>query len=163
VRTRAQFIVIRHVREEWKSTNTSRLAALSLPNIQLIGYGKREAAFDAEELSLPDTWLLFPGPQRPLPSSPPSRIVVLDGTWSQARRMLHRVPILRTLPRLSLPAPGEPAIRLRRPHFPEGMSTFESMIRAIALLEGEDRVRPLVEFHALWAQRVLESRGRAIH
>jgi DTW domain-containing protein YfiP len=52
--------------------------------------------------------------------------------------MIQRVPALRRLPRLALPAAGPTAAdglpRLRRPTVEDGMSTIEAMARALALL-----------------------------
>jgi DTW domain-containing protein len=159
--TRTEFLVIRHNKEKEKSTNTARLAALALTRCQVLTYGAPGQAFDASVLEGPDTWLLFPGTQPPAPDAPPPRrLVVLDGSWGQARRMLQRVPELRRLPGLSLPPPPPATRRLRRPPHPEGMSTLEAMAGAVALLEGEELARRLYALHELMIDRVLESRGR---
>jgi DTW domain-containing protein YfiP len=91
--------------------------------------------------------------KRASPASPPSspaaiagpiHLIVLDGSWPQARRMILRVPGLRALPRLALPPPASPdRQRLRRPRRTMEMSTLEAVAAAIALLEGADIARPL--------------------
>jgi DTW domain-containing protein YfiP len=159
--TRTEFLVIRHNKEKEKSTNTARMAALALARCQVLTYGAPGQPFDASVLEGPDTWILFPDTQPPAPDAPPPRrLVVLDGNWGQARRMLQRVPELRRLPGLSLPPPPPQTRRLRRPPHPEGMSTLEAMAGAVALLEGEALARRLYELHELMIDRVLESRGR---
>ncbi|HLL04823.1 MAG TPA: tRNA-uridine aminocarboxypropyltransferase [Myxococcaceae bacterium] len=159
--TRTEFILIRHHKEKAKSTNTARIAALALVHCQLLPYGAPDDPFDGSRLALPDTWLLFPG-TRPAPAGapPPKRLVVVDGNWSQARRMVHRVPALRALPTLALPPPGPDTRRLRRPPHPEGMSTLEAIAGALALLEGEEAARPLYALNERMIDAVLESRGR---
>ncbi|MDC0709202.1 DTW domain-containing protein [Stigmatella sp. ncwal1] len=159
--TRTEFIVIRHNKEKEKSTNTARMAALALSRCQVLTYGAPGPPFDASVLEAPETWLLFPDASPPAPDAPPpQRLVVLDGNWSQARRMMQRVPALRRLPGLVLPAPPVHARRLRRPPHPEGMSTLEAMAGALAVLEGEAQAHRLYALHELMIDRVLESRGR---
>lgn len=160
--TRTEFLVIRHNKEKEKSTNTARMAALALSRCQVLTYGAPGQPFDASVLEAPDTWLLFPGTQAPpAPDAPrPRRLVVVDGNWSQARRMVQRVPALRRLPGLTLPPPAPHTRRLRRPPHPEGMSTLEAMAGAVALLEDEEKARLLYELHERMVDRVLESRGR---
>jgi DTW domain-containing protein len=159
--TRTEFLVIRHNKEKEKSTNTARLAALALARCQVLTYGAPGERFDASVLEGPDTWLLFPDTQAPAPEAPaPRRLVVLDGNWGQARRMVQRLPVLRTLPGLALPPPPPNTRRLRRPPNPEGMSTLEAMAGAVALLEGEELARRLYALHELMIDRVMESRGR---
>jgi DTW domain-containing protein YfiP len=159
--TRTAFLVIRHNKEKEKSTNTARMAALALLRCEVLTYGAPGEPFDTSVLEAPDTWLLFPGAQPPAPEAPPpQRLVVLDGSWGQARRMVQRVPVLRRLPGLTLPPPLPDTRRLRRPPHPEGMSTLEAIAGALALLEGEEVARPLYALHERMIDRVLESRGR---
>lgn len=159
VPTRTELLVIRHHKESQKSTNTARIAALALPRCGIVSYGAPGAPFDAAVLDTPDTWLLFPdAPEAEGP--PPKRLIVIDGSWAQARRMMQRVPALRRLPGLRLPPPGPDTRRLRRPPHPDGMSTLEAMAGALARLEGADVAKPLLTLHELMIERVLASRGR---
>lgn len=159
--TRTEYLVIRHNKEKEKSTNTARMAALALSRCQVVTYGAPGQPFDASVLEEPGTWLLFPDAQAPEPGAPaPRRLVVLDGSWGQARRMLQRVPALRRLPGLVLPPPPPNTRRLRRPPNLEGMSTLEAMAGAVAVLEGEELAQQLYALHELMIDRVLASRGR---
>ncbi|NBD13250.1 MULTISPECIES: tRNA-uridine aminocarboxypropyltransferase [Corallococcus] len=159
VPTRTELLVIRHHKESQKSTNTARIAALALPRCGIVSYGAPGSPFDAAVLDTPDTWLLFPdAPEAEGP--PPKRLIVIDGSWAQARRMMQRVPALRRLPGLRLPPPGPDTRRLRRPPHPDGMSTLEAMAGALARLEGADVAKPLLTLHELMIERVLASRGR---
>ena len=107
------------------------------------------------------TWLLFPDTQPPEPqAAPPQRLIVLDGNWGQARRMVQRLPALRRMPGLALPPPPPNTRRLRRPPNADGMSTLEAMAGAVALLEGEEKAQQLYALHELMIERVMESRGR---
>lgn len=160
VDTRTHFIFLQHATEACKPSNTLRVAVLALKRCEVRPYGDKATALATDDLSLPGTWLLFPGgdgPSAPASPWPPERLVVLDGSWSQARRMLHRLPVLRALPRLGLePAKERRSLRAA----PEGgMSTLEAVARAVAHFEGPERAEPLDELHALMIERVVASRG----
>jgi DTW domain-containing protein YfiP len=159
--TRTEFLVIRHNKEAHKSTNTARLAALALPSCRILTYGAPGQPFDISVLTAPGTWLLFPDAQPPPPGTPPpERLVVLDGNWTQARRMYQRLPELRRLPGLALPPPAPDTRRLRRSPHPYGMSTVEAIAGAIAVLEGEEVARSLHALHEVMIDRVMAARGR---
>lgn len=158
LRTRVDVLLLRHASERSRPTNTARWAALALADARLLDYGLPSEPIDESPLREPGTWVLFPGPHRsPPPEVPPRRLVVLDGTWAQARRMLQRLPALRTLPRLSLPAPARP--RLRRPTVAGGMSTLEALAGALALLGEPDAARSLERLHHAALVRVRQMRG----
>ncbi|NMO17916.1 DTW domain-containing protein [Pyxidicoccus fallax] len=160
--TRTELLVIRHHKETLKSTNTARMAALALPRCTIVSYGSPGKPFDPSVLDAPDTWLLFPDAQQtPAPDAlPPARLIVLDGSWGQARRMVQRLPALRRLPGLKLPPPAPDTRRLRRPPHPDGMSTLEAIAGALAHLEGEAVAQPLYELHERMIDRVMMSRGK---
>jgi DTW domain-containing protein YfiP len=160
VSTRTHFIILRHVIESRRSTNTGRIAALALPNSTLIDVGGGPPVPQGP-LSAPRTWLLFPGfAPPPGDAPPPERLVVLDGTWKQARKLLVRVPALHRLPTLSLPAPPTPPERMRRQTVDGGMSTLEAIAFALARFEGSGAAAPLHALYAEMVQRALAIRGR---
>ena len=156
---RTEIVLIRHVTERLMTSNTGRFAALALSKSHILTYGGGET-FDAGPLSAPNTALLYcSGPPRPLPFIP-ERLIVLDGSFRQARRMYKRVPQLRELPELSLPAPQVTPTRLRRPTQPEGMSTIEAIAAALSALEGPELAAPLWALHAELVSRADRMRGR---
>jgi DTW domain-containing protein YfiP len=155
--TRTRFVVVRHVLEKFRSTNTGRIALLALPNAVLAEFGGDDPPEALGPLIGADAALLFPdggtsamGPFR--------TVVVVDGSWSQARRMVQRIPAIRGLPRLALPA-GDALPRLRAPTRPDGLSTIEAMVRTIELLEGEEAARPLADLCRLHAARSRAAKG----
>ena len=160
VESATEILLIRHVTELLLTSNTGRFAALALPNSRLLPYGGGDV-FNVAALAEPGTALLYcSGPAtRPL-SFVPRRLVVLDGSFRQARRMYKRVPELRALPELTLPAPAITPTRLRRPTLPEGMSTLEAVAAALSLLEGPERAAPLLALHAELVRRADRMRGR---
>jgi hypothetical protein len=114
------------------------------------------------ELSDPTTspLLLFPGPTaRSLeraPRSPRATLVVIDGTWWQARKLLKLNPRLAALPRYAL-EPAQPSqYRIRRAPAPNCISTIEAIADALGVLEGQaaNRDEILRPFFTLVEQQV---------
>jgi DTW domain-containing protein YfiP len=163
-----RFVVVRHFREATKSTSTARWARLLVPGCELVEYGSRT---DGKGLPIghPGDWLLFPRevePSAPRPSHAsegpperPARLIILDGTWRQVRRMLRAMPGLGGLPRLTVPPRPEGA-RLRAAPTPHALSTLEAMAGAVTCLESPERGRELLRIHDLLVDRVLRARGR---
>jgi DTW domain-containing protein YfiP len=155
VRTRTEFLILRHIYEAERPSNTGRFVALAMPNSRIIpcGGGTRIglSPIDDEFLRVPGTWLLWPdgtGTQPDISAMlPPSRVVVIDATWQQARRLYSSMPALRALPRLVLPVPIQCRERLREQHRSDGMSTLEAVAAAVAKIEGIEKSKPLEKLY----------------
>jgi DTW domain-containing protein YfiP len=163
LRTRLRFVVLRHASERERLSNTARWGALAIPGTEILEHGLPVAPVDHPLLATPGAVLLFPTttptptPTPTATAAPPPLVVVPDGTWTQARRMVQRVPPLRTMPRLGLPEVPA-AVRLRRP--PEGgMSTLEAMAGALAWFGEPDAARRLLALHAAGVERILRLKG----
>ena len=151
VTTRTEVLILRHIYEAQRPSNTGRLVALAMPNSRIIpcGGGTRIglSPIDDEFLRVPGTWLLWPDGTGTQPDmsdlATPDRVVVIDATWQQARRLYSSMPVLRALPRLVLPAPIRCRDRLREQHRSDGMSTLETVAAAVAKIEGAESARPL--------------------
>jgi len=164
--TRLRFVVVRHHRELLKASNTGRLAAAALPSLVLMDYGGPEQTLD-EALLAPPAWLLFPPERdhegretgrhrvlRGVPPEPPPTLVVLDGTWGQARRMSHRIAALDRLPRYLLEPQGGPEIRLRQPPVPGAVSTIEAIARMIERFDSPEVAARLDALYAGFTRRL---------
>jgi DTW domain-containing protein YfiP len=151
-----RFVIVRHASEIPRLTSTARWAALALAGAEILDYALPGAPFDGARLAGEGTWALFPSARPTAPGSArPATIVVPDGTWQQARRMMQRVP---ALPRLSLAAPA-PAARLRRLPVAGGMSTLEAMAAALAHLGHAEEAEALLRLHAVAVERASRLRG----
>jgi DTW domain-containing protein YfiP len=139
-------LIVRHHAERSKPTNSGRLAALALPLVRIVDVGGPEEQAGLLHAVLPGAALLFPGPNVG-PAARPTQLVVVDGTWQQARRISQKRPELRVLPRMSLPAPDQTRSRLRLGHRPDAMATLEAIATALKLLEGEDIGAPLLRLY----------------
>jgi DTW domain-containing protein YfiP len=84
-------------------------------------------------------------------------VVLLDGSWSQVRRMAQRAPPLRRLRRVRLTVERvEPSLRDAPPG---GLSTLQALAHAVALLEGATAAAPVFALHQLLVDRTLAARG----
>ena len=135
-----------HQREVKKSTNTGHLALKCLENTRLFVRGDLDAPADLGPLaSAPTRLLLFPRedaveltPELIATLPGPITLIAPDGTWSQARRMVRREPMLATATAV-LPPPGAPTrYRLRHEHVEGGLATAEAIARAFGVLEGPE-------------------------
>ena len=93
-------------------------------------------------------------------STPLKKLLVLDGTWRQTRKMFSKLPALHGVPKVQLPPGGAAKVlRLRESTFEEGRSTLEAIAEAIELLEGADVAAPLYALHSDYVERVFRARG----
>ena len=66
----------------------------------------------------------------------PITLVLPDGSWRQAAKIGRREPVLRDLPRVTLPSGPPSRYRLRAEPMREGLATFEAAARALGVIEG---------------------------
>lgn len=140
-------LLVRHTAEAIKPSGTAKLVAATLPDARVVDWGLASGPHEvlaALVEAKPRGVLVFPGAGPPPPAHVDT-LVVLDGTWAQAKRMLQRVPGLAAWPRLSLPAPQVALPRLRRGARPEEMSTLEAVVAALAARGEADGAAALAE------------------
>lgn len=161
VATRTRIVIVRHHLERWRSSNSGRLAHLALPNSEIVEHGGRGGVAALPPLA--GAWLVFPegAPATAAPEPPPRQLVVLDASWSQARRMYRKLAALRGLPILRLPEAPMPAARLREAPAPGLVSTIEAIAAALRLVEGEAAAAPLEALFALAVERAAAT-GRSV-
>lgn len=153
--SRTRVLILQHPSEVKHALNTARLAALGLDNAELhVG----EVFEDLTQwLSRPGyrACLLFPGDEAvALTASSadgvPLLLVVPDGTWRKARKLLHLNPLLAALPRVVLTDAPPSRYRLRKAPGPDALSTLEAIVHALHTLEPETSFEGLLRpFDAL--------------
>ncbi|MCJ2371628.1 DTW domain-containing protein [Pseudomonas sp. RGM 3321] len=153
--SRTRVLILQHPDEVSHALNTARLAALGLVNAQLrVG----EVFDDLQTLLNPPGYqarLLFPGDaaETLLPyvqSSLPTLLVVPDGTWRKARKLLHLNPLLAGLPRVTPGTVPVSRYRLRKAPGPDALSTLEAIVHALQELEAPRSFEALLKpFDAL--------------
>ncbi|EPG7447847.1 efflux RND transporter permease subunit [Pseudomonas aeruginosa] len=138
--SRTRVLVLQHPSEVGHALNTAGLAVLGLRNAEL-RVGER---FAEETWRVPGyrACLLFPGEQaRALAgmaaeaAGEPLLLVVPDGTWRKARKLLHLNPALAALPRVSLAEGMASRYRLRKAPGEGALSTIEAIAAALDELE----------------------------
>jgi len=152
VATETRVVFLQHPRERAVAMGTARLAHLALANSELHVGAHPDAHRRVLDLAGdPTAALLYPDGDRPAPASKPRTLVVIDGTWTTARKMLARTPALARLPRLRLAPSAPSAYRIRREPAPHCLSTVEAVAAALTELEGDaDRFAPMLgAFHSL--------------
>lgn len=161
IATQTRVVIVRHHKERFRSSNSGRLAHLALTNSEIIEHGGD--GVPAKLPPLDGAWLLFPEgqPTHECPHPPPRQLVVLDATWSQARRMYRKIGALRGVPILRLPDMDVPTARLRTSPGEGRVSTIEAIARALRLLEGEEAAAGLERLFAVAVGRA-QSTGRLI-
>ena len=159
IEAKTEIVIVRHTGEDWLTSNTGRLAALMLPNVRIIKYGGGEP-FDDSLIGGDGTCLLYPGRNQTSLATIPRRFVVLDATFRQARRMYKRITALRSMPELSLVAPGNQPNRLRNPPRADGLSTIEAIATALGQFENPNLTEPLLTAYAEFVRRADATRGR---
>ncbi len=153
IATRTRIVIVRHHLERHRSSNSGRLAHFALPNSEILDHGVEGRP--AEIPALPGAWLLYPEgePTVVRPEPPPETLIVLDATWSQARRMYRKLGALRGRPMLRLPDEAVPAARMRESPGEGRVSTIEAIARALRLLEGDAVAAPLEALFAVAVER----------
>ncbi|UST60288.1 DTW domain-containing protein [Pseudomonas moraviensis] len=153
--SRTRVLLLQHPSEVSHALNTARLAALGLSNAELI---VGEVFEDLPTLLNRPGYqarLLFPADDaQPMQaygeSDEPLLLVVPDGTWRKARKMLHLNPLLAALPRVTLAEGGVSRYRLRKAPGPGALSTIEAIVQALETLEAPTTFAPLLKpFEAL--------------
>jgi DTW domain-containing protein len=165
VDTRTRLLLVMHHREARKPSNTGRLAALCLPNSEVVVRGHREA--EALPLGLPPLStpvFLYPHEDaRPLSdfadSRAPITLIVPDGTWRQASKVRQRVPGMRDVQLVSIPNDEPSMYQLRTEAHESGLATIEAIARAMGILEGLHVRRALEHVFRAMVERTLWSRG----
>ncbi|SMF01840.1 MULTISPECIES: DTW domain-containing protein [unclassified Pseudomonas] len=139
--SRTRVVLLQHPSESAHALNTARLAALGLVNAELrVG----EVFDDLVELLQTPGYrpaLLFPGEHAQVLTAygegddRPLLLIVPDGTWRKARKLLYLNPLLEALPRVTLGAVAPSRYRLRKAPEPGALSTLEAVVEALNVLE----------------------------
>ncbi len=172
--TRTRVVLLQHPREHRVGIGTARLAHLSLPASSL-HVGLKFDGDDAVSAALAGgapAYVLFPGrgaiDVADLPRGRPLTLVALDGTWSQARKLLNLNPTLAALPRVAFTPRRLSDYRIRRQPAAHCVSTIEALAEMLSLLEPEsgpfdrllDPFRAMVARQEWYAAEVRSQRHR---
>jgi DTW domain-containing protein YfiP len=153
IETQTRIVFLQHPRERYVAIGTARMAHLALPSSRFF----RGIDFsDNTELQTiaadPHAAILFPASDardlRTLEEMPRT-LVVVDGTWPQARKLWQRNAVLQRLPRVGF-VPTRPGnYRIRKEPAAHCLSTIEAVVEALGIIEGDPaRFEPMLDAFA---------------
>ena len=144
IATRTRVVLLQHPREEDMAIGTARMASLCLPNSELhVGIDFEDSPALRRALSDPErpAALLYPGEGAADvlrdPPKGPITLVVVDGTWWQASKLVRKNTTLAKLPRYAFAAPSPSEYRIRREPDAAYVSTIEALAHVLGILEGD--------------------------
>jgi DTW domain-containing protein YfiP len=153
-------VLLRHPREARMAICSAWLTRLALVNAELhTGFRFGGDPHVTERVRTPGAVLLYPGevatPAAALAHQPPPVLIVIDGTWLQAEKMLEANPEIAALPRMSVDA-GRPSgyTGLRAEPAPHCLSTIEAVALALGALERDHaRFEPMCKAFRLSVEK----------
>jgi DTW domain-containing protein YfiP len=174
IETKTRVVILQHPRERDVGIGTARIARLCLPGAVL----RSDVDFSGDPvvrdlIAAGNAYVLFPGARAidvetanfPVPIT----LVVLDGTWWQAQKLLKANPAVAALPRLRL-TPLRPSLygEVRREPADHCVATIEAIAHVLGHLEGDrerfgNLLRPfatMVERQRYFATEVAAGRPR---
>jgi DTW domain-containing protein YfiP len=178
VHTRAAVCLLMADVEPLKPTNTGWLVADAVADTFAFGWSRTQP--DPALLALLadpawDCYVVFPGqyaaPERVVHAVQPRAggeggalkrplFILLDGTWSEARKMFSRSPYLNRMPVLSL-APAEASqYRLRRSRCGDHFCTSEVAARCLGLAGDEAAGKTLEAYLGVFTHHYLQARNQ---
>ena len=168
LKLRTRICLVIHVNETKRRSNTGLLALRALVNSEVRLRGEPGETLDLSDLLSDDyrTFLFYPAKDAEELSSAlidgdprPIQLIVPDGTWRQAGKMLYRHPELNGIPRVKLGAGGAPKYYMRAQHRADGMATLQAIARGLGVIEGESVEAALMKLYDTKIERTLMAKG----
>lgn len=165
IATKTRVVFLQHPRERRMAIGTARLAHLSLPNSELhVGVHFDQNARVRQVARPEEAVVLFPAEGAVEPAQltrTPKTLVVIDGTWPQARKVFKENPLLQALPKIAF-RPRRPSnYRIRKEPADHCVSTIEAVAEVLGQLEGDvDRFLPMLQPFEAMVDHQLESKER---
>jgi DTW domain-containing protein YfiP len=157
-------LFLQHPREEFVAIGTARMASLCLPGSELV-VGTEVQAHPSVARALDDperrAILLWPGPGAldlaEHPPKGPTTLVVVDGTWSLAKKLVRLNPAIAALPRYALRPDRPSEYRIRAEPSEHCVSTIEAVIQALGSIDGDRaRYEPMMDPFRAMIDRQIE-------
>jgi DTW domain-containing protein len=142
--TKTRVVLLQHPRERDVAIGTAHMASLCLAGAELhvgVSFGGLPALARALSDPARPAILLYPGEGAidvvANPPEGPVTLVVVDGTWWQARKVVRQNPELAALPRYTFRPPRPSEYRIRREPQDDYVSTIEALVHVLGVLEGD--------------------------
>lgn len=180
---RTSLLVLIHQREYWKPSNTGHLVRLISPEAKVVVW-RHPVAPDKSLFLLEkdkEPLVLFPSEEAEDLASYCRRrkkeirkgngkeagklekdiqLIVPDGSWRQARKIITRDKHLKDLPRVKLGNFPPSIYQLRQEKREGGMATFEAIARALGILESKALQEKMEKAFSHLVERILWTRGK---
>lgn len=149
---KTQLIVLQDPCEVNHAKNTVRLLKLVMPSVQMV-VGEDETDFADLRLQLSQAtkpvYLLYPSDQSVNAQSAGIQhdciLLLLDGTWRKAFKMLQLNPWLKALPALHLNLAHSSGYRIRKANRSDSLSSLEAAAYSLAELDSTLDISPLLD------------------
>lgn len=147
-------VIIQHPLEQKHPFNTGRIAHLCLNNSELM-VAETLSQQQLDLLLKTPSALLYPSLEW-LPASNEincaeqtltnniQQLIVIDANWKKSKKMLHLNPPLQHLPRVNLTGNLQSNYTIRKTSMQDGLSTIESIIKSMNMLEATDKFNALL-------------------
>lgn len=164
---RSRFCLVMFDTEPMKPSNTGRLIADVLPDTEAFQWSRTEPPQALLDLvAHPDyqPMVVFPASYadagREVLTAPPAGgkpplFIMLDGTWTEARKMFRKSPYLDALPVISVDLSRVSAYRLREAHAEGQYCTAEVAVALLDLADDLAAAKRLSDHFALFRERYL--------
>jgi len=161
--------VVIHYSDITRTTNTGKWTPVVLSNSEVFIRGVKESPLDMTHAILPDyhNLLLFPSkdsqelnPEFLNSVSQPINLIVPDGNWNQAGKMVKREKQMVALPHVHLNIDKPTRYRLRTAAHDHWISTFEAISRALGIVENQEVQKRMEYFFDVAVERVLFLKGQ---
>ena len=146
INNRVKVIILQHPSEEKITKNTAKLLSLSLTNYQVI-VGENNADFKIlSTLPLNSSVLLYPNElavnlddtKQKQSLDNITHLIVLDGTWKKAYKMLQLTTLLHAFKTVSFRHLPKNRYRIRKAPRADSLSTLEAVAHCLHLVEQLD-------------------------
>jgi DTW domain-containing protein len=141
--------LLTHFKELPKPSNTGRLV------LEVLGDAAEQIRWDrlappaalVEEIKAGGVALVYPG----VPGEPASdlsgirQVIIIDGTWHEARKIHQRSPYLQQVPRVTLQARRPSCYNLRKNQKEAGLCTAECVIEILRSIGNHETANRLEE------------------
>jgi DTW domain-containing protein YfiP len=158
-----------HHREKHLTSNTAKLALLTLEKAQIFERGLPQSPFSLDQLEIKDEELalyLFPDEDAEILDEKflskykgPYHLIIPDGTWNQAKKVRRRVNGLSEIKCVKLSEDVIGEYKLRKGVREDGVCTFEAIAHALRVLENEEIFEGLIKIFRIMNSRVAKSRS----
>jgi DTW domain-containing protein YfiP len=157
--------ILQHPWEARHPIGTAIIAQLSLSHCQRLSSDSEDSEEKIQQLCQQQALLVYPGsdsqPVSDFIGHAPRPLIVIDGTWRKAKRILLESPLLQSLPKISFKAEQASRYQIRKSPNPNALSTLEAIVQVLSTLEeSSEKYQPLLTTMEWTIQQQINKMGR---